>query len=265
MTDENLNNGAETQQTASTQETQGESLATTSNSDYSEGLSSSRQEKMLSQSQVNDLIHAERRRAYEKGLQESASRQEQKQVPSEQTSSNGEPSSFLDESKLDALLNERFEKIQREKSEQAEFQRQQAEANRVYSELGSKLEKARQADPSIDEKLGAFNYFDDMPGVQFAANQFDNSAEILAYLASNPREVPAINSLATMRDRYGNYNAKPAIDELRRISDRLKQNEIAKNSPVPPSPISQIETTVRDGVSSSGDRSVNDFKRMFKR
>lgn len=253
MTDENL---------LSTEQPQGISNSGMGsiNSDLSSTPSATQKEEYVPQSRVSEIVHAERRRAYEKGLQEAAQRVQ----PQQQQQSTDNRSFDIDESKLDAILAKKLEAIEKKRIEEAQRLQQQQETQRLYSELGAKLEARRKVDPAIDEKLSKVNYFNDMPGLQYALNQFDNAGDLMAHLVESKRDAVIIDSLAKIRDQNGRYIPDAAIDELRRISDRLKQNEAAKTAPVPPSPVGQIETTVRDGVKVSGESSLKDFKRIYR-
>lgn len=241
MTDENLLN---------TEQSQGISNASIDSIGADYGASSpsatQKQEGYVPQSRVNEIMQAEKKRAYEKGLQDASQRVQPQQ---QQSPDNAQQ---LNESRIRDLIKQEAEAIERKRYEEAQRLQQEQEAQRLYSDLHNKFNAHRKVDPKLDEKLAEVDYFNGMPGVQYVLNQFDDAGALAVHLRENMANASHIEQLARYRDRNGAYNPKFAIEEMRRISDRLKQNEAARTSPVPSNPISQVETTIRDGMGNSG-------------
>jgi hypothetical protein len=254
MTDENL---------LSTEQPQGISndagMGTVSNDFGTQSPSATQKsEEYVPKSRVTELMHAQSRKAYEKGLQDARQSVQQPQQSTDIASSS------FNEDKIRNLIKQEAEALERKRFEDAQRLQQEQESQRLYADLHNKFNSQRKVDPKFDEKLAEVNYFNDMPGLQYVLNQFDNAGELAAYLYDNGSTAVNIDSLARIRDRNGRYNPNRAIADMRKIADRLKQNEAAKTAPVPPSPISQVETTVRDGVKVSGESSFRDYKKRFR-
>lgn len=252
MTDENLMNTEQPQ-----------SMSVNSGMDSVSGdlgvqsPSATQKEEYVPKSRVNEIVQAERRRAYEKALQEAAQRAQ----PQQQQSTDNR-STQIDESKLDTLVAQKLEAIEKKRAEDALRIQQQQDQQRLYYELNNKFETERKADPKFDEKLASVNYFNDLRGVQYLLNQFDNAGAMAKHLADNMADAVTIEQLAQLRDQSGTFTANHALAKLRQISDRLKQNEAAKSAPVPPNPIGQVETTIRDGIGNTGLTDLQSLKRM---
>jgi hypothetical protein len=240
MTDENLLN---------TEQSQGISNAGSDSigADYGSPSPSATQQKegYVPQSRVNEIMQAEKKRAYEKGLTDGRQPQQPQQSPDNAQQQ-------LNESRIRDLVKQEAEALEKKRYEEAQRLQQDQEAQRLYSELHNKFNAHRKVDPKLDEKLAEVDYFNGMPGVQYVLNQFDDAGALGVYLRENMANASHIEQLARYRDRNGVYNPKFAIEEMRRISDRLKQNEAARTAPVPSNPIGQVETTIRDGMGNSG-------------
>lgn len=203
-------------------------------------------EKLFTQNDVNNMSGAVRRKGYEQGLK--AGRTENQPETQSQYGA-----SELDESKVNELINARIAESGRQQQEKFESERFKSEADRVTAELVKKMTAAKETIPDFDEVMQSVDYFDTSPEIAYAVHSMDNAGEVMYHLASNGKDFAAMTLLAQK-------TPKAAERELRKISDRLKQNENAKKSTHAPNPISQIETTIRDGIGDATPRSVSDYR-----
>ena len=210
------------------------------------------QEKLLTQNEVNNMIGAAKRKAYEKGLDAA-----QTQGQTTTQSQNSGAQAGLDESRVREIINSQITEVTQQQYAAAEKQRYQRQAEQITGDIAQKMVTARESIPDFDNVMERVNFFDGSPAVVHAVHTLDNPAEVLYHLANNPRDIPAIDALS---------KAMPAAAtaELQKISDRLKQNENGKKSPHAPNPISQIDTNVRDGIGGTEPASISDFRSIYK-
>jgi len=210
------------------------------------------QEKMLSQNDVNSMIAGAKRKAYDKGLEVGRSNQEQPTQPITNNVGAG-----IGESQISSMIESKIAEMAKQQQENLVMQNNRDQANRIVADLTSKMEAAKQNIPDYDEAMTAVNNFNDVPAILASVHTLDNAGEVLHHLAKNPKDIPVLDALA--RGIPG-----AATAELRKISDRLKQNANGKKSAYAPEPISQIETNIRDGIGDGTPQSIADFKNIYR-
>lgn len=255
MTDEVLGNSVSvtpesTQQAAPVENVSQETQASVSTD---VGVSAPPQEKMLHQTDVNNMIAGAKRKAYEKGIEAGRSQPEQSTQPVANNNGVG-----LGESQISSMIESKMQEMAKQQQENLARQSHQEHANRIVADLSSKMESARQNIPDYDKVMSVVNNFNDMPAILAAVHSFDNAGEILYHLGKNAlKDVPGLDALAR-------GIPLAAANELKEISDRLKQNANGKKSSYAPEPISQIETKTRDGIGDGTPQSIADYKHIYK-
>lgn len=221
-----------------------------------QGVAQAPQEKLLNQTDVNNMIAGAKRKAYDKGLE--AGRQTE-QAPQGVANNTGVG---LGESQISSMIESKMAEMAKQQQENLANHNNREKANRIVADLTSKMESARKNTPDYDEVMGVVNNFNDTPAILEAVHTFDNAGEILYHLGKNLKDLPAINALAlSFQNRPGEVNL--ASTELKKISDRLKQNENGKNSAYAPEPIKKIETNLRDGIGDGTPKSIADYKHVY--
>ena len=221
--------------------------------------SPSSQEEMLTLTDVNNRIAGAKRKAYEKGLK-AARAQQPEQV--QQSVATNNSSAGLDDSRISSMIESKMADIAKQQQEKLVMDNHRDEANRIISELTSKTEVAKQNIPGYEAAMTAVNNFNDVPAILASVYSLDNAGEVLFHLSQNLKDIPAINALAqTYQGRPGEVNL--GASELKKISDRLKQNANGKQSTNAPEPVSKIETNTRDGMGDGTPKSIADYKHMY--
>lgn len=201
------------------------------------------QERMFTQDEVNRVAGDVRRKTTERFR----NHQQETQLPQ----------SGFDESKVRELVNAQIAEVSKSQQAAIEKQRIDEQATQIYRAIDVSAEAAKEKIPDFVEVMKSVSGFASTPGILSAVHTLDNSAEVLHYLAKNPSKIPA---LAALSSDPGMDEA--AANELKGISDRLKQNDNAKKHPSAPNPIGQIETNVRDGLGDATPQSIADFRAL---
>lgn len=214
---------------------------------------STHQEKMLSQSEVNSLIGRAKQEGYQKALKESQPQQQ----ASMSNSSNVDDIMSKFEKTLDERLNFRLAEQKRLQEEQAQKAQQTAlikEASRIVEDFNRKCKDASSRYEDFEDVKNSLNLNDpNKGGLVLMANQYDNAGDIIYELGKNLDKAAKIIGLM-------NVDPSWAESEMKRLSDSIKQNQQAINSPQARAPLSQMQTTTN--VGSGGD--YNDLQSLKK-
>lgn len=207
------------------------------------------QEKLFTQSEVNNMSGAIRHKAYNKGLETGRTQSQQ--------GSQSQHQAGFDESKVRELVNAQMAEVSQKQQVAAEDQRHKDYADKIYRSIDANVDECLSKDdvPAFRTAMERVNNFSQFPAVLDAVHTLDNSAEVLRHLASDD----GIDKLAAMS--VLSYQA--VSDRLQKISNGLKQNQNAKTSPTAPNPISQIEPTTNGIGQSTGD-SLEEWKMSLK-
>lgn len=216
-------------------------------------------ERMLSQSEVNDIVASQKRRSYEKGLQEGSSKREVAQPANSSSvnTSSGDGNANFDQI-IDQKVNQRL----------AEYQEQQAVnayEQQVDFEFNRKLDNARKNIDGFDSVVSTVGDVNRFRAIKLAVSNLENGGDVFHHLAQNPNKMVGLEQLAyQFANADGSMNTAPFFSEVKKISDQLKMNKNASNMKSVPNPVSQIETNNRDGIGDSSPQSVADFRRIYK-
>ena len=253
MTDETSVDGLETNGVDSAVQQTSEQVAPSDNTNYQVEA----QEKLISQSDVNKIVTAQKQKSYDRGL--AAARQSQVQEnyrPEQQSVHSGgvESAPGMNKSQIDEMIKSGVAESMQQQKLQAEQNHWQGVANGMVKKFEESANEARDNIEGFNDTMSRIDLVKVAPGLFAAASSLDNPAEVLHHLVAN-RAID-IKSL----DNLSNDAPQLAAAELKKISDRLKQNKNAKNLPNAPDPIGQIDTNVRDGIGGAEPQSIADFK-----
>jgi ATPase subunit of ABC transporter with duplicated ATPase domains len=194
------------------------------------------QEKMIPQSQVNEIIKA--RLAKER---ESAAKSESNQQPDahqQHSTNNAQP----DISQTVAQeLDRRLQEMQASQQHEAAL----SEAKKTLESLTVKIDEAASKYDDFEEVTKDVPY-SSFPGLLTAANTVENSGDVLYHLGKNPSKMRELaSSFQPIQDpntgqMVANPMAQVAMKELRQLSDSMRNNEIAKQKNLPREPLGQI-------------------------
>lgn len=222
------------------------SVATGSVSQQSAGTPAP-QEKMLRQSEVDQLVGTIKHQAYQKGYDSARNEwQQQSQGQNQQPQTQ-----HVDIETQRKLIAEELQKAKAQ--EQEDRQRSEAEAygRKVMTELAGKISDAQQRIPDFDAVTSQID-FTQLNDILELSNHVENSGDVLYELAKNPSKIGSLRGLPPSVARV----------EMKRLSDSIKANEHAGNKRLPNDPLQKIEPS-NVGVANSNP-SLKDWKQKYK-
>ena len=203
------------------------------------------QEKLLKQSEVNDLVGRVKHESYEKGKSEAlASWQTQQSSPVQQPQQNMGGMPQLTPEQMDARIDQRLQQKQQEQWLQ-----------NVQQQLNQKIDEAKTRYSDFDEVTRQVD-FRTMPEIPVLANEMDNSMDVMYDLAKNPAKLGTILTLA-QRD------ANAARAYMKSLSESIKQNQTAinqANQSKVNEPLSQVKPS-NVGMD-NGSNTIRDLRRQ---
>jgi len=198
-------------------------------------------EKMLSQSEVNELVGKLKRESYEKGLKEGSSKATSES--SYQPRNNDAASNLLEDDRIRQLIRD-----------ESERQTQMNMAKKIADEFTQKIISAKESNkyPDFEEKVSSLN-LPDIPHIVGWANSLPNTADILYDMAKNPSKFANVMFLSQTSPRL-------AFSELQKLSSSIKENEEAVKQPTAAEPLSQLKPSTTG--TGNGSMSVSDFRKQ---
>jgi hypothetical protein len=198
------------------------------------------QEKMLKQSEVNELVGKLKRESYERGLKDGSVKQP------EYT-----PQSTQERSTTDTLSDDRVRNIIRDETEK---QTQLALAQKVANEFTQKIIAAKDSNkyPDFEEKVMQLN-LPSIPHIVGWANSLDNTADVLYDIAKDPVKFANVLMLSQTAPHL-------AVQQLQKLSNSIKENENASKQPSAAEPLSQLKPSATG--TDNGSMSIKDYRKQ---
>src|SRR3990167_2198035 len=193
-------------------------------------------EKLLSQSEVNEIVGKVRHAGYEKGRKDGMAETKESAISNPQ----------LTEDQIRQMMREEASKVQEDQF------RQQA-AHHLLSEFSTKMAAGKERYPDFEEKVAGLDLAK-IPQIIQLANATDNTADVMYELANKPYKVGNILSL---------LNSAPhlAIAEMQNLSNSIKTNQkAAQTVSSAREPLSNLRPS-NAGID-NGVKSVGDFRKM---
>jgi hypothetical protein len=226
-------------------------------------------EKLLRQSEVDKLIGREKKKAYERGKMDGLAQLQPAQAeaaqsapvaqapvpqqaptyaPQQQNSMGGMQQFNPDQ--IQQMIDERLAKQQQEYQQRLNDDHN----NRIANEFVTKLQAGKAKYPDFDKKVEPLlNSIGNIPEIAYLSNAVDNTADVIYELAENPTKIANILSLAQRTPHL-------AHAEMIKLSNSIKSNESASQTPSVNEPLSQLKPSTVGG--DNGSLSVKDFKKM---
>ncbi len=211
------------------------------------------EEKLLSQSAVNEIVGSVRSKAYQKGYAE-AEQAYQAKIAQNSTAPQvaQQPTGSLSAEDVKRITAEQMKALQEQQQKQYAEAQQQAEIQKAFSELAPKVAAGAKKYDDFDEVVSAVDFLNEAPDVLLQTNAVDNSADVLYELARSPAKIGALRNLSP----------KLAALEIQKISRALKRNEDATNQGRGvPAPLSQIKST--NIGTSNGESSISELRKKW--
>lgn len=200
-------------------------------------------EKMLTQSQVNDIVKGVKQDAFEKGRQAAMGGMSAAPAPVAAPASNIGGMAQLSQADIQKMIDERApQALAKQVQEQQRLQTNQS--------FIQKIEAGKAAYPDFDKKVERLN----LPALEHLIpllNSTDNPADVLYDIANNPKKIVDFTMLQ-------NLNPQLAYEEMQKMSGSIKQNQAAASQTYPDEPLSQLKpsTTGTD----NGSQTASDFR-----
>lgn len=193
-------------------------------------------EKTIPQSVVDKVVKQAKYHAYEQGKK--AAKEElaqQANIPSKQTST-----TLTTEDVQSMILSHTAQQAN-------EWQAQQ-----IAQQFLGKLSCAKDKYPDFEETLANLEVHK-FPEVVQLANNFDNTADIMYELGKNPGKAVILKQLAQLNPKMGAL-------EIQRLSDSIKQNQSAKQTPSAQPPLAQLTPSLTK--TDNGPQTVSDYRQQ---
>lgn len=221
-------------------------------------------ERTFTQSEVDKLAVAMRKKGYEQAVREKSTQQAQSPAPAveqpayqQQAAAEVNQQQQLSDQQRSQMTGLSVEEIRRIALEATQGQQEQAAkmavAQKIISEVGNKFTDAAKKLDDFENTVSSLK-FDVNPQLLTALNSVDNAGEVAYEIASNPQKRAQMKLLI-------NNDFDDAVAIIKSISDSIKNNESAVNSATPvKQPLGQVKPT-SSGVD-SGPLTMAELKKQ---
>jgi len=189
-------------------------------------------EKMLKQSEVNELVGRIKHEAYSKGLKDGGV------APAP---SMGGMQQFTDE------------QIRQIVAEETQKQTQTAAAHNMLANFAQQLDGGKNKYSDFGETVAGLGDLRNIPHIVQLATETGMADDVLYELGKNPGKVATLTILSSL-------NPQLAKIEMQKLKDSIVKNQDASKSPEVPDPLSQI--TPSTVGTDSGSKTVKDLRKM---
>lgn len=214
-----------------------QSIAPSVTPDMAQGVP---EEKVLKQSEVNDLIGRVKHEAYTKGLREAQMAAQQPQAP--QVSGGG----------MGGMPQLTEDAVRQMIADEAQKQNQVAAAHKTLTNFADQMQAGKGKYSDFDETVANLGDMKNLLHVVELATETGIAGDVMFELGRNPSKVASLTTLAYI-------NPQLAKLEMKRLADSIKMNEQASQTPSAAEPLSQVKpsTVGKD----NGSNSVRDLRR----
>jgi len=211
-------------------------------------------EKMVPQSQVNEIVGNAKREAAERAI-EAYKRQQAQQTSSTQQH---EPRDYrgMSEEDIKRVSGNEIKRHLSEMEQQAQERANIEAANRIVGMFVDKVMAGKDKYEDFESVTGnvAMKCYPNV--VQLLAENVDNTADVLYHLAKNRTKLYELESTCS-------HNPPDAIYEIKRLSESIKANDQSSQSKNANAPLSQNRPS-NTGTDSGGSLSMSDLKRKYR-
>lgn len=212
-------------------------------------------EKMVPQSQVNEIVGSAKRDAAERAV-EAYKRQQAQEVSSQQQQQQPASQRNISDDDLKRMTDDRIKSHFSQLEEQAQERANVEAANRIVRMFGEKIVSGKGKYEDFDTVASSVR-MENYPGVvQLLAEHVDNSADILYHLAKNRSKLYEF-------EKFYSDHPEDAVYEIKRLSDSIKANEAGSQTKNANAPLSQQRPS-NTGTDSGSSLSMTDLKRKYR-
>lgn len=209
-------------------------------------------EKMLSQSEVNELVGRAKHDSYQKGVSEAETRwRTQPAQPTQPVQP--QPQATQNVGGIPQQTPEQIRAMIVEENQKAQAQTQYQQ---LATSFVSKVEADKAKYPDFEQVVTPLN-LPQIPLIWQTAAAFDNPADIVYELGKNPSKLAQLGSLG--------YSPELVKREMQKLSDSLKQNALADEQKVPNAPLRRPQPS-NIGMGNGGSKNLNaqDWKKILR-
>jgi hypothetical protein len=202
-------------------------------------------EKVLTQSEVNELVGRIKHDAYSKGLREGQAalqqpmQQNQPPIQSQAGSMGGMPQ--ITDDHIRQLI-----------ADEAQKQSHMTAAHNTLTNFASQLERGKAKYSDFAETVGKLGNFQNIPHIVKMATDAGIAEDVMYDLGKNPGKVASLTTLSYI-------NPILAEDEMKKLVDSIRKNQEALKDPSIAEPLSQIRPSTVG--TDNGSNSVRDLRR----
>lgn len=217
-------------------------------------------DKSFKQSEVNDIVKRAKHDAVEtfRRMQTEQPNYVQQKYPDSVSQNQNQnipnPDAPLTQERVRQLAAEETQRLRDQWTQEAYNASQAQEAQRIALEFTTKINAGKSKYQDFDKSLENIDLGQYSSTVQIS-NMFDNAADIWYTLANDPVKLEGFNSFASK-------NPKAAYEKMHKLSQSLKDNEVASNMRVPNEPLSKLRPS--NTGTDNGVMSISDARRKYK-
>ena len=219
-----------------------------------------KQQRMLSQSEVNEIVGRAKHDAVE-GYKRKVAQQSDSQhlyAPNANPSaSNAEAPRIhgMSESDYRRMASEEAQRLRDQWVSDAQSRAQEEEAKRIVNNFWQKIESGKSKYEDFDSVAGNIQLRNFPNVVQLLAEHVDNSGDVLYALGKNRTRLANLESLSER-------SPEDAIYEAKRLAQSIKDNESANQYKSARQPLSQMRPS--NISTESGPLTAADYRRKYK-
>lgn len=220
-----------------------------------------KEERTFDNKTVQLIVKRERNKAYEKGMRDKAMQmqQEMQQPQTEEQAPQGGQQQSL--GGMPQMSQEQMKQLMaQEMPHHLEQYVNKVKNDQAVESFVSKMRAAEEKYPGLEAKLEKYDYShgNGMTDLILAANQLENTADIIKEITDNPNKMANLLILAKQQP----FAMQEAMQKL---SGSIKQNQDAiEAEQVSKDPMSRLKPSANAGAD-NGAMSVADFRKMFSR
>jgi hypothetical protein len=181
------------------------------------------QEKLLRQSEVNDIVGRVKHESYEKGKTEAQAEWQRNQS---QTSQNTSQNNQQTIGGMSQMTPDEIRKLVKEASKEASLQtyqeaEQQVAAQKIVGEFVGKINRGKDRYSDFEQVVSPLQ-LQTIPQIVALSNKFDNTEDIIYDLGKYPAKVAPLVTLAAIAPHLAEI-------EMRKLSEDIKSNQNSAN------------------------------------
>ena len=204
-------------------------------------------EKMLSQSEVNHLIAANKKSSYERGYSAASVQSKNNVLQHNATYQSQAKSQGFDQNQVQEMVQAQIKTYAEQQQALMQQQQLQQQARDINDQVLSKNEDAKQRYDDFDTVVDN-DFLSEYADVVIAANDVDNTGDVLYHLKNDPVKLGSIRLLGK-RERAA---------AIKKFSTSIINNQNSLRKDLPRSPLSQTKPS--NVGYNNGKPTMNDFR-----